>query len=551
MREGCRVSGLVLQKKAARGHSVNTARLREETGWRKKRDPDQKLVRPFLIPGIFATSILLTLSFPSPDVGILSLVALVPLLMAASDLKPPKAFLAGWSAGFIWFFICYNWVAHSISNYGGIPFPLDRAVIVLLAGVHALYTGFFGAIIPPWRRMTGFKALMLLPSAWVLLEVARSWIPAPFPWLILGSSFWRIPLLRPMYSIMGVYGVSFFIVTFNTALCLVLTGKHIGRKHLAVTFGVMVLLPVLGSVTARTVPSESIKVGIVQGNIEQSLKWEEELKDDTVNLYLGLTENAVRQGAELVVWPETAIPVFYQVEQEIAKILREYSAENGVHLIFGSPGYEMHDRKVRLFNRAYHIAPDGIEEYYDKIRLVPFGEYVPFSSLIPFIERMVPGEGEFERGRWEGPFSTPVPSGLLICYEASIPSLARREVKDGSRILINITNDAWFGRSWGPHQHLAVASIRAAENGVPLLRAANTGISAVIDPKGRVVRSLPLGSRDIIVTRIHTGGNGTFYSRFGDWIVLWSIAVITIIIYTDILIWRVKRWKGSIYSETP
>jgi apolipoprotein N-acyltransferase len=350
---------------------------------------------------------------------------------------------------------------------------------------------------------------------------------------------------------MGVYGVSFFIVTLNAVICLVLTGERLGKKQLAVTSSVLVLLPVLGSVATGTAPSEILKVGIVQGNIEQSLKWEEESRDETVDLYLELAEKAVREGAELVVWPETAVPVYYQSEPGIAKTLRGFARERSVHLIFGTNAYEMQDRRILLFNRAYHISPDGSEEHYDKIHLVPFGEYVPFSNLFAFVDRMVPGTGEFVSGSWSGPFSTPVPSGLLICYEASFPSLGRMEVREGSRMLVNITNDAWFGRSWGPYQHLALASIRAAENGVPLVRAANTGISALIDHKGRVVKSLPLHSRDIIVAPARTGGNRTLYSRFGDWIVILAMAVITITFYTDFLAWRLRRWNGSIHSGTP
>jgi apolipoprotein N-acyltransferase len=530
---------------------VNPVRLPEENGRRKTENSNKNLMRTLLLPGILATSTLLTLSFPLPDLGPLSLVALVPLLITVSGLRPGRAFLSGWLAGFIWFFICYNWVAHSISNYGGIPFPLDRAIIVLLAGVHALYMGFFGAMLPRWRLMTGFQSLLFLPSVWVVLEVVRSWFPAPFPWLLLGSTFWRTPPFYSLYSVMGVYGVSFYIVIVNVALSLILTGRRLERKSLAVISGALVLLPVLGVVTTRTVPSETLKVGIIQGNIEQELKWEEERKDDTIRIYLELSDNAVRQGAELIVWPETAVPVFFQAEQEIANTLREFAVENGVHLVFGSPGYEKQDRQIRLFNRAYHITPDGREEHYDKTRLVPFGEYVPFSGLFPFIERMVPGESEFAKGSWKGPFNTQVRSGVLICYEASIPSIGRKEVRDGSGILINITNDAWFGRSWGPYQHLAIASVRAAENGVPVLRAANTGISAIIDHKGTVVRSLPLDSRGIIVEKVRAGGNRTVYSLFGDWIVILAIAVITIVFYTDIFAWRLKRWKGSIHSGIP
>jgi apolipoprotein N-acyltransferase len=462
-------------------------------------------------------------------------------MWTASRLKPGRAFLAGWGAGFIWFFISYNWVAHSISNYGGIVFPMDRAVIVLLAGIHALYVGIFAIFVPPEGRPMTTKTILLLPSIWILLELARSWYPAPFPWLLLGNSFWRTPLLSPLYSLMGVYGASFYIVLFNVYAWKTATrGKMEKRLSFAIPV-MLILLPVLGALALGPGNVGSLTVGIVQGNFDQDLKWEEELKDETIRTYLELTDKAVKRGARLVVWPESAVPVFYQAEPELAQRLREYAHESDIHLVFGSPGYEILDGQILLYNRAYHLGPDSSEEYYDKVQLVPFGEYVPLNNLIPFVDRMVPGEGEFARGSWSGPFNTPIPSGLLICYEITFPSLGRREVQDGSRILINITNDAWFGRSWGPYQHLAVASVRAVENGVPVIRAANTGISAVIDHRGRIKKALPLDVRDIIIAEVETGANRTVYSRLGDWIVMVTLVVIIINIYSHVRSWRVKN----------
>jgi apolipoprotein N-acyltransferase len=287
---------------------------------------------------------------------------------------------------------------------------------------------------------------------------------------------------------------------------------------------------------------QRLRVGVVQGNFKQELKWEEGLREETLRTYLSLTDTAVQRGAQLVVWPETAVPSFYQAEPELIERLRQFASDRDIHLIFGSPGYEIAGREILLYNRVYHLPPDGSDEYYDKIMLVPFGEYVPLAGLLPFVDRMVPGEGEFARGTWGGPFKTPVPSGALICYEISIPSLGRREVRDGSLLLINVTNDAWFGRSWGPYQHLAVSAIRAIENRVPILRAANTGISAIIDSSGRIVKSIPLGERGVVVADIDAGREQTFYTRYGDWIVILSAAVISVYFLLLFNSWRSRRW---------
>ena len=540
-------------------------------------------MQPGLLLRILASSVLLILSFPRPGMGILSLIALVPLFMGLSDTSKRRAFLAGWGAGTAWFFVSYNWVSHSLTAYGSIPLPLAEGVILLMAGVHGLYVALFSMLIPVvagggkndgtgvWEygskgvnsrepsptppyphtpilsRSTpllrhSLTPLLVLPSAWVLLEVMRSWFPAPFPWLLMGSATWKIPLLGPLYGVAGVYGVSYWIVLVNVLIWTMFRVRKGGRNRTGMLLIVVLLLPLILYPTHIQSTGQRLRVGVVQGNFQQELKWEESLREETLRTYLSLTDTAVQKGAQLVVWPETAVPSFYQAEPELIERLRQFASDRDIHLIFGSPGYEIAGREILLYNRVYHLSPDGSEEFYDKIMLVPFGEYVPLAGLLPFVDRMVPGEGEFARGTWGGPFNTPVPSGALICYEISIPSLGRREVRDGSLMLINVTNDAWFGRSWGPYQHLAVSAVRAMENRVPILRAANTGISAIIDSSGRIVKSIPLEEKGVVVADIDTEREQTFYTRYGDWIVILSAAVISVYILVLLNLWRSRRW---------
>jgi len=523
-------------------------------------------MQPGLLLRILASSILLILSFPRPDVGILSLFALVPLLAGLSGVRRSRAFLAGWGAGTVWFFISYNWVSHSLIAFGNIPFPLAQCVILLLAGVHGFYVGLFFMLIPvvSGRADKGvgeyggmadkgrfvfthvlthaLTPVLILPSAWILLEVLRSWFPAPFPWLLLGSAVWKVPLMGSLYEMAGVYGVSWWIVMVNV---LIWTTIRVGKTNRVRIVALMILvlcLPLMLYPLQHSADGQKLRVGVVQGNFNQVLKWEESLREETLLTYLSLTDQAVKEGAQLVVWPETAVPSFYQAEPELIERLRQFTFERDVHIVFGSPGYEIAGREILLYNRVYHLAPDGRETFYDKVMLVPFGEYVPLADLIPFVDRLVPGEGEFARGTWHGPFQTPVPAGALVCYEISIPSLGRREVRDGARMLINVTNDAWFGRSWGPYQHLAISAVRAMENGVPVLRAANTGISAIIDRKGRIVSRIQLEKRGVAVVDIETGVGETFYTRFGDWIVILSAAVISLYFLVLLNLWRSRKW---------
>ncbi len=524
-------------------------------------------MQPGLFLRVLASSILLILSFPRPDAGILSFFALIPLFTVLSCTGKLRAFLIGWGAGIAWFFVSYNWISHSINTFGNIPLPLAEGVIVLLAGIHGIYVGFFAMLVPVVTGgigngigVSGYRGIgetpegttlllrhsltpiLVLPSAWVLLEMARSWFPAPFPWLLMGSAAWKIPFTRPLYEVAGVHGVSFWIVMINVLIWTTFKVRK-GERILAGTLLIGVLLvPFVLYPAHLKSAGQKVKAGVVQGNFQQELKWEEGLREETLRTYLSLTDMAVKKGAQLVVWPETAVPSFYQAEPELSERLKRFASDRDIHLIFGSPGYEIAGRDIILYNRVYYLSPDGREDFYDKTMLVPFGEYVPLGSLLPFVDRMVPGEGEFARGIWGAPFKTPVPSGALICYEVSIPSLARREVRDGSLMLINVTNDAWFGRSWGPYQHLAVAAVRAVENQVPVLRAANTGISAIIDRNGRIIERIPLDERGVVVAEIETGGEQTIYTRFGDWIVIPCAAVISVYFLVLVNLRRSRRW---------
>lgn len=476
------------------------------------------------------TSLFLILAFPRPDLGLFSLIALLPLLSAIEGKQRTRAFLTGWAAGFVWFFFSLNWIAGTLREFGHIPFPLNQLVISLLCLILALHTGIFSFLVASFGRVSVWSVL-LYPSFWVALEYFRSWVPVPFPWLLLGSAFWKQPFASGLFAISGVFGVSFAVVAVNTLLFFFYrsardrkTGEASG--WLAAAAGVVGVLILVSSAAARQDVGRKITVAVVQGNYAQEIKWEESYREEVISTYLSLSRAAASEGAELIVWPETAMPFYYQVEPDIAERLKKMVREEKVHLVFGSPAFDIKGSDLLLYNRAYHISPEGAEEYYDKIKLVPFGEYVPFQGLIPFVERIVPGVGDYAAGRWTAPFNTPVRSGALICYEISIPSLSRREVGDGARIILNLTNDAWFGRSWGPYQHLAMAALRAAENQVPIVRAANTGMSAVFDRSGRMVAGIGLFRKGYVLSTVEAGTGRSFYTKWGNLIVYLSVIVI-------------------------
>jgi len=249
----------------------------------------------------------------------------------------------------------------------------------------------------------------------------------------------------------------------------------------------------------------TLRVGVVQGNIDQAQKWDRAYRRVTLDIYERLTLDLVPRQPQLVVWPETAVPLNVQDGGPETSRLLALARRAGVWLLFGAPGYERLGGRVEYRNSVFLVTPSGgWAGRYDKVHLVPFGEYVPFGRYLPFLKKMVEGAGDFSPGPGVRPLSGPgLPTlGPLICFEGIFPGLAARHAEQGARLLVVVTNDAWFGQTPAPYQHLAFAALRAAETGLPLVRAANTGVSAVFDRQGRPLTSTVLGARDAFVAEV-------------------------------------------------
>jgi len=279
---------------------------------------------------------------------------------------------------------------------------------------------------------------------------------------------------------------------------------------------------------AHRPPAGTLRVAIAQGDIEQDHKWDPAYQQETMTRYRSLTASAAEQRPELVVWPETATPFFFQQPGILRDGVLEIAATNRVYLLFGSPAFrQSRSGVIEELNRAYLVSPDGWEvASYDKMQLVPFGEYVPYARVLFFVNRIVEAVGTIVPGLTPSVFRLPTARfGVLICYEDVFPALTRRFIAGGADFLVNITNDAWYGSTSAPHQHLAQATFRAIENRVPLVRAANTGISAVIDPDGRIRWRGPLFETLFHVDEIAWPGVRTLYTRFGD-VFAWACALV-------------------------
>ncbi len=479
----------------------------------------------------FLSGAALVLAFPPFGLGFLAWVAFIPLLFALDGSGKREGFFSGFIFGSAFFLGTVYWVVHSMYFYGGVPFATGVAVMLALVAYLSLYPAVFGLLISSKADTSPITRMILLPSAWVGLEYVRGYLFTGFPWVLLGySQIKYLPVIQIADST-GVWGVSFMIVLVNTALYLNLKFLLRGGNELPLKESLFALLMLTstfgyGYLRIKQVDSEAarwrgMRIGIAQGSIDQSLKWDSSFRKETLEIYRELTLEAGRKEARLIVWPETAIPFFFEPDAvrdgEVGRILKE----TGSFVLTGSPSYNYNQAagKLNYFNSAYLLSPTGeAVGRYDKMHLVPFGEYVPLKRFLPFIHKLTEGVGDFA----EGPGAIPIKFegggiGTLICYESIFPEIARLSVRNGATVLANITNDAWFGYTSAPYQHFEMAVLRAVENRVYLLRAANTGISAVIDPAGRVRKKTALFERTDIIDDIRLKDGGlTFYTLWGD-----------------------------------
>jgi apolipoprotein N-acyltransferase len=483
------------------------------------------------------SGLLLALSFPLTETFTgqpwLAWVALVPLGFAVRRDTPKPAFWFGWLSGTAAYLAILVWVTIVMQTYGGLPLVISLLLLLLLAAYVGLYVALFAS---GWRwfddRWPRWSWL-LAPMLWVALEWVRGHLLSGFPWALFGYSQYReLPLIQ-IADLTSVYGVSFLLVLANIALVSVIHGYPAGRTPSARERTMARLLPPavallliggalgygqwrMAAVNASLTPG--LRVGLIQGNISQEAKWNPAMRQSTMERYEQLTREAAAQGAELIVWPEASAPFLFDDEPDYQRTIRSLAIETQSYLLFGSPAIAHGFRIPALLNSAYLINPDGsTQARYDKLHLVPFGEYVPLGPLLGFVNKLVSGIGDFIPGA--GPVPMDVKGrqlGVAICFEIIFPDLVRQSAQTGAQIMATITNDAWFGRSAAPLQHFSMAVFRAIENRTPVIRAANTGISGFIDPTGRIGPHSGLFIEAALVDSIRISSLRTFYTRAGD-----------------------------------
>ncbi len=475
----------------------------------------------------FLSGLLLILSFPNLDLEFLAWLALVPLFYSIEGKGWYDSFKLGFFTGCVSFLGILYWIIVAVHTYGNVPLILSGLILLLLVIYMSLFTGAFACLTRLIQTRLGFQTVLFAPVLWVALEYLRSFLLSGFPWAYLGhTQYLNLPFIQ-MADITGVYGLSFVILLVNATLFAVLSQwpkRTFPAKEVAVTVLILLIFLVYGYVKMKDVDREagrspSLKVGLVQGNIDQSIKWNESFQRDTLKIYRRLSLIVGADKPDLIIWPETAVPFFFQEEKEYQPFVLEIPEKTNAYLLFGTPFYEVEKGKVDYYNSALFVSPSRkLIGRYDKIHLVPFGEYIPLRKLLFFIESTIgEGIGNFRAGKEIVNFSLPQGKfGVLICFEIIFPDLCRRFVKEGADFLVTITNDAWFGKTSAPYQHLSMATFRAIENRVFVARAANTGISAFIDPKGKIIEQGDLFAEEAMNGTIRIMKRKTFYTLYGD-----------------------------------
>ncbi len=492
------------------------------------------------------TGLLLSLAMPGRfGWWPLAFVALVPLLQSALDLPPRRSCLHGLAAGFLYHLALLYWIIIVLGRYGGIPLFLSLPALLLLALYMGLYMGVFCGLVgllvgKYWDHERSAMPLLVwsAPIVWVGLEWLRGRLFTGLPWMDLGYALYRQTRLIQAADLGGHHLLSFCIVMANALIVgMISGGKHGSQGRPLCTGGRRVVLfaccALVFTVGYSFTRYRQVEMGmrrclragitVVQGNIAQDAKWTGAWRQKTVDTYLDLSSRALERNiTELVVWPETALP-FYPSRNPLFDDVVHLAVSKNIFLITGSPWIETDGSTkgeaaaARYYNSALLVTPQGrLGGRLDKRHLVPFGEYVPLRRYLPFFEPLVESVGDFTAGKPAPPLTAgSIRAGTLICFESIFPDIARSFTAEGANLLVGITNDAWYGRSSAPVQSLAMSVLRAVENRRGLVRAANTGISAIVDPLGNLRHETRLFETAFLSATLPLMTEKTLFVRFG------------------------------------
>jgi len=519
-------------------------------------------VLKYLFPVI--SGLILAAAFPRANQGWLGWAAWVPLILFVARTRSRRAaFAGGWFTGVVGFFILLWWMPDVMANYGGMPSFLSWAAYALLIAVLACYPATVCAFTRHLMLRRGERYLLLFPFVWIAMELVASVTPfGGFPWLLAGYTQTRFLTVIQISDITGIYGVSFLLLCVNTALAWLawifyteirqcgarpaprkITRRFFNREAFAPLAAAVVLFAAVlvygHAAVNRWEKSEApFQAALLQGNLSVD-DTHEALYEKFERGYVRMADTLPPGSVDFLILPESSAPKLFQGDEHYRRAMENLARRYTLGLVLSNINYkERQDETWEYFNSAFFLAGDGsLTGVYDKIHLVPFGEYIPYKKLLFFAETVSKEMGGFSEG--DELKNLPLggrPANAVICFEAVFPDLVRRFSAGGSQLIINLTNDGWYGISAAPYHHLEIARARAVENRRFFLRAANTGFSAVIEPTGRVASQTGLGEEAICLGRFGFIEEKTFYSRHGN-----VFAWLCVFISVAAVIWSLRH----------
>ena len=493
---------------------------------------------------VLLSAVLQILIFPLPNLYPLGWVAVAPLLVALLRTRMPhtlqlsagtkllpapplQAFLLAYVCGILWYAGTCYWTYSTMHQYGGVNSAAALSILVLFCLYLGLYHAVFGVAISLLARASNRSALLFAPAVWVAVELARTRVSG-FPWNLLGTTqVDNIPLAR-VATVTGVYGLSFEIMLVNVAFAAAFLIPRAKRKPLLIMWAAAAVV----LQAARWIPAPPFAAGrtafLVQSNVPVNENWTKSYFDSTLSELTQISLSGYGSASlnashpDLIVWPESPTP-FYTNDPVFRGVISDLARQANTWVLAGSIGVSSTPENTahpsELYNSGALVSPSGSwTARYDKIHLVPFGEYVPFPQLFSFASGLTQEVGQFTRGQSRAPLDAGgTKVGVFICYESIFPDEVRQVAAAGAQVFVNISNDGWYGDSGAYAQHLKQARMRAVENARWLLRDTNTGVTASIDPYGRLIASIPRKTRAALVAPYAPSDETTFYTRHGDW----------------------------------
>ncbi len=432
-----------------------------------------------------------------------------------------EAWRIGYASAFVFYALGLHWIlflSKVAVTVSWIMYPAWLAA--------AAYLALYPALAALFAAFAHRRARVPIALGWPLFWLGAEWLRARgelgFPWFHLGYSQWNVLPVLQLATLSGVSAVGIFVALINGLLLAAIEARAPRRRWtLALALGLVVVLPFLLYGPTIPKPAEGeIPIGLIQGNVPGNIKWSGKHEDEVLAKFMVLTRQAVALGARFVIWPETSTGSYLRQNLDQRMRLQAFVDSLGVAVLAGYPDYRFTGPKTYdSWNAAGVFWPhSGLGPQYAKIHLVPFGERMPFQAVVPAIGKLEFGQAEWTPGTDPSPLPTPLgPAGILVCFESIFDDPARSEVLRGATWLVNITNDEWFDRSGALSQHAAMSVFRAVEHRVPVARCANTGLTFVVDPWGRVGASPPIFEDAVVVTRLPaSAGNRTPFTRLGD-----------------------------------